>query len=852
MSSSIARIVADGTTSVFSFNVPYLLPTHIRLFKNGIIMLTPGDYDWINHNSINLRFTPSEGDIIEFRRQTEKEIPLVDFQNGSVLTEEELDTANKQNFYRTQELQDQIDSYFESALIKFGRSGFPLAMTVEQLIAQMAQEVLNSALLSELQQRVSDINANAAAALANTYDIDQLLTKIGVQDTKIIAVEQDAANVIERVGTLETASESQALSITTLTADLGETSAALQSEMITRADGINSLSARIDTLQAFTNRIFVQTAAPADDPPGTLNVGDIWYDSDDGNHPHRWTGGAWASVRDQFFTVLQSQITTEQQARIDGDSALALSITTLQAQRNTDYALIVSNNQARIDGDSALSTSLNGLQTRMGSAESAITTEQTARANGDTANANSINALATRVTTAESAIVTEQNTRATQDSALASSISSVQASANAKNRIYRQANAPTSPITGDLWLKTTEGNKPYIWNGSAWAETSDTRIAANEAAIVAEQTARADAINAEATSRTQLAAVVGTKARTFRQDLPPAASVGLVTGDLWFNKLDNNKPHRWNGTSWEATDDLRIAAAEAAINNESNVRASQDSALANQISTLSASLGDTNIAVQTNTSAVATTDGKVTVLEGRYTVKVDANGYVAGFGLAVTANNGTPISQFTILADKLAVVQPGTNPVVPFLINNGICYMQNVVIGGALIADASIAMAKISNLSVGSAHIQDLSVGTLKIANNAVSAIVSSFVGSGSLTSLPTAGWNTLTQVSITPLSGRVLIWLSVDAVVSGGSDTFISARIRRYIPSEGIFTDVWQGLSDGAGTNKDHGQIKGCFAIDDLTTANRQTVYFLDVYAIGGTNRYYYKSGIICQELKK
>jgi Domain of unknown function (DUF1983) len=45
-------------------------------------------------------------------------------------------------------------------------------------------------------------------------------------------------------------------------------------------------------------------------------------------------------------------------------------------------------------------------------------------------------------------------------------------------------------------------------------------------------------------------------------------------------------------------------------------------------------------------------------LEAQYTVKIDVNGYVSGFGLATEVVDGTPESAFIVRADKFAIIDP--------------------------------------------------------------------------------------------------------------------------------------------------------------------------------------------------
>jgi hypothetical protein len=113
-----------------------------------------------------------------------------------------------------------------------------------------------------------------------------------------------------------------------------------------------------------------------------------------------------------------------------------------------------------------------------------------------------------RIVANAAAITTEQTVRANADSALSSQITSVSAVASAKNRTFRQIDAPTADAIGDIWLDSNDSNKLYRWNGTQWTESSDERIATNAAAIVTEQTARADGDSALASSFSSLTTTV--------------------------------------------------------------------------------------------------------------------------------------------------------------------------------------------------------------------------------------------------------------------------------------------------------------------------------------------------------
>jgi hypothetical protein len=117
-------------------------------------------------------------------------------------------------------------------------------------------------------------------------------------------------------------------------------------------------------------------------------------------------------------------------------------------------------------------------------------------------------------------------------------------------------------------------------------------------------------------------------------------------------------------------------------------------------------------------------------LEGKYTVKVDLNGYVSGFGLASTANNATATSTFSVRADSFYIASPsgpGITPTMPFIVRtsattiNGVAvpagvymtdgYIQNGTITNAKIADLAVDNAKIAFLSADKIRAGSISVG---------------------------------------------------------------------------------------------------------------------------------------------
>jgi hypothetical protein len=380
---------------------------------------------------------------------------------------------------------------------------------------------------------------------------------------------------------------------------------------------------------------------------------------------------------------------------------------------------------------------------------SAFTQEQTARVAADESITTTLTAqIAQTGATAQAAITAETLARTTEDSALSTQINSVSAVANSKNRSYYQTTAPTTNlVVGDQWFDTANGNKPYRWSGALWQETTDVRLTNAETNITNETTARVNQYSALAETVGLVSATANAKNRTYRQGTAPVNSPAgtLVTGDVWFNTTDSNKAHRWTGSAWEETVDTRIAANNALIADINTARIGYCTlggltTIHGDKTTCEAAGGTWNVGLPWATAvkqvSVSDPNGGTAALEQafsaqktlnddfklQYTVKIDNNGYVSGFGLASTANNATPFSEFIIRADSFAIASPsgpGVAPAEPFIVRTtettigGVTVPVGVYMKDAFIQNGTITNAKIANLAVDDAKIGNLSASKL-------------------------------------------------------------------------------------------------------------------------------------------
>jgi hypothetical protein len=297
----------------------------------------------------------------------------------------------------------------------------------------------------------------------------------------------------------------------------------------------------------------------------------------------------------------------------------------------------------------------------------------------------------------------------------------------------------------------------------------------NVAAIQTEITARSDAISAEASARTTLAARVGEAESgivTLNRVTASQASQSnvLVTrvGNLESNvsTLDTTSANQASSLSLLTT---RTGNVETAVSNERDTRLSQDNAIASAVQTVWAALGGNAGLIQGGASVTVNLSGaaaqrwnqvqaalkdangnliassaikqstdvlvdKQGQIEAKWVLNLDSGGNAvgyrqAGFGISGSNSQNGPQFAFGVRADQFWIASPGdsgqeTAPgaKLPFIVKTG-----NWIDGrgypqgpGVYLNDLFVTTAKIGVAQINSAMIADAQVGTLKIGANAV------------------------------------------------------------------------------------------------------------------------------------
>jgi hypothetical protein len=433
-------------------------------------------------------------------------------------------------------------------------------------------------------------------------------------------------------------------SLSEVDAELAGMNAAIRIEQTARINADEALSQQIQQIIATgdgSNTSYLQTTEPTS-PPYTLNVGDLWFDSDNNFLLHRWSGSAWAPVDDQRILANTAAISAEQSARITADEALATNITALTSVVNSNYSTL----------------------------QASIATEATTRATADTAISTRVDTLTATVTTNNSVttarIAAEEQARATADAAATTRMNTMQSSidVNSDTIADNTARIATEESTRAA-ADSAQASQITALNATVTKQTGD--IAKVSADLTTEATVRASADSALGTQITNLTATVNGQGTSL-----VATNARITTEEQVRASADTALSTRVDAVvATNSSQQTDIINTQAMIVTEQTARANADSALAVQITTVSST-------VNGQTAQIQQLFNSVNGIYAEYTLTVQAGGIITGIELI----SGGGQSDFIVKADRFRIENSSG---IPFEVIGGITYLRNVVIQEAAI-----------------------------------------------------------------------------------------------------------------------------------------------------------------------
>lgn len=218
MAYSYKQYTGNGATTNYVFPFPYISSSHLKVRVNGVLV----GFSLLNSSTVQLNSAPPVGSIVDIRRETPKSESPVNFTDGSVLLEKDLDLLADFNLYSAQETADSLeDAMTKDTTGKWDGDGRRLSNIADPVDPQDAvtkanlgyeypkvSTVANSiASVNTIAPNIANVNT-VAGSIANTNivgnnitdvnkvaTIDDDVTKVADIDSKVVTVSNNVASV---------------------------------------------------------------------------------------------------------------------------------------------------------------------------------------------------------------------------------------------------------------------------------------------------------------------------------------------------------------------------------------------------------------------------------------------------------------------------------------------------------------------------------------------------------------------------------------------------------------------------------------------------------------------------------
>lgn len=174
---SYAQYAGNGATTTFSVPFPYLLKAHVKVYIGYNLVdgtftseLVDGvGFNWTSGTQIQTTAAPAVGQTLTAIRKTPDTTQVVQWQDGSNLIADDLNTSDLQNLYVVQEQQDRNDAGINAAAASAAAAAAQAAASAvsAQDAADQAQDAEDAANSAIAAANAVTSTANAASAAAN-------------------------------------------------------------------------------------------------------------------------------------------------------------------------------------------------------------------------------------------------------------------------------------------------------------------------------------------------------------------------------------------------------------------------------------------------------------------------------------------------------------------------------------------------------------------------------------------------------------------------------------------------------------------------------------------------------------
>ena len=238
MALSFVLYTANGSTNQFDITFSYIEQSHIKVFVNNV---EDTNFTFVNSSRIQTSSTPTNGQVVKIERQTPTNARLVDFSDGSVLTESDLDKSANQNFFIAQETTDDVSDKLGKANDGIFDAGSTRIKNVANPTAD--QDAVTKHYLENTWLSTTD-KANITTLSAKSTELGLLGTSDAVSDMNTLAV-SDVISDMNTLATSDIVSDMNTLATSDVVSDMNTLAT---SSNVTNMNTLAGISSDITTL----------------------------------------------------------------------------------------------------------------------------------------------------------------------------------------------------------------------------------------------------------------------------------------------------------------------------------------------------------------------------------------------------------------------------------------------------------------------------------------------------------------------------------------------------------------------------------------------------------------------------
>jgi len=236
MANSYIEYTANGSTTTFAIPFTYTVASEVAAFVNGVST----SFTFASASTVSISPAPANGLVVRLTRTTNLTTRAVDFSNGAILTETDLDSSNIQVFQASQEAIDTAQaSIFKVADGKFDAQSRVIKNVANPVSAQDAatKNWAETGMTSQLNTATTQATAAGNSATAAGNSATAAASSASTASTQASTATTKAATATTQAG-LATTNGAAQVALATTQAGLATTNGAAQVALATTQAGL--------------------------------------------------------------------------------------------------------------------------------------------------------------------------------------------------------------------------------------------------------------------------------------------------------------------------------------------------------------------------------------------------------------------------------------------------------------------------------------------------------------------------------------------------------------------------------------------------------------------------------------